>query len=615
MSSSSLSLQGVDQQSAPSFSTMLGDTDAHNDFLLSSDDFSSLSGSHDVAPSFENMAFSPVHRPFGHGHINDTGMGYPAPSSGAYIRLLNHNRAHQNQLRQMSQEFERLKSTHEDLVKTHKVLMDVLAEKRKEDRSPHCEPVVDSSPSESFPTHGPASNSTRLSQNMKHMKPLLRSKYPQIRFWTKLDWKRHESNRKDTSDLEPKATSSARGGARSSKGENVMMLYVENADGTIINGALASEIRDFARSIWRGFYLRGVAPEKWGNASKDIREEYYSQMEAKFDILQYCDNHWKAHAVATTIYSQWHHVSHKKKHVPAKDESDLDDEPLKKRVRTSETAMDIHDTRPPQPEHQGVTAIAPAPSTTRESVVGVSCSVQVEPWTEASGMSAPTPNGLRNPLTPFVVLDVVPEDVSRSPFPCISELRDDDQSQGYDDNSNPVSDTEPDLSHAMSTTTPTPVTHNEEIFDSLRDGINTKTTEHVTTRVLRTSASAEHVVPMQPAPSERTGGNLPPTSPPLEEAPIWDNTTVPPLASSTTSHQHKAGNTSRYSRTRKMQPGSAVTARNICATEWCASHPNGSAGEFNQYWDILDTQTKSAYKRREKEAKATAVASVKAGPK
>jgi hypothetical protein len=88
---------------------MLGDTDAHNDFLPPSDDFSSLSGSHDMAMSFGNTPFSPVHRPFSHGRANDTGMGYPASSSSAYIRLFNENRVYQNQLRQMNLEFERLK--------------------------------------------------------------------------------------------------------------------------------------------------------------------------------------------------------------------------------------------------------------------------------------------------------------------------------------------------------------------------------------------------------------------------------------------------------------------------------------------------------------------------
>jgi len=101
-------------------------------------------------------------------------------------------------------------------------------------------------------------------------------------------------------------------------GENVMMLYVENADGTAISGTCASEIREFARSIWRGFYSREIAPKKWGDASKDIREEYYREMENEFRVLRFCDNHWKAHAIAASIYPQWYHTFNKKMHASAK---------------------------------------------------------------------------------------------------------------------------------------------------------------------------------------------------------------------------------------------------------------------------------------------------------
>lgn len=68
--------------------------------------------------------------------------------------------------------------------------------------------------------------------------------------------------------------------------------------------------------------------------------------------------------------------------------------------------------------------------------------------------------------------------------------------------------------------------------------------------------------PMQPAPSKHTGGNLlgnlQSVSPPLEEVPTTGDTTITP--SSAAPHQPKVRNT-KYSRTRKMQPGSAVTAR------------------------------------------------------
>jgi hypothetical protein len=35
-------------------------------------------------------------------------------------------------------------------------------------------------------------------------------------------------------------------------------------------------------------------------------------MENKWDVLQYCNNHWKAHYITTKIYSQWYKYHDKK---------------------------------------------------------------------------------------------------------------------------------------------------------------------------------------------------------------------------------------------------------------------------------------------------------------
>ncbi|KAI0284162.1 hypothetical protein BC826DRAFT_1057066 [Russula brevipes] len=53
-----------------------------------------------------------------------------------------------------------------------------------------------------------------------------------------------------------------------------------------------------------------------------------------------------------------------------------------------------------------------------------------------------------------------------------------------------------------------------------------------------------------------------------------------------------------------MQPGDSVTARNLCAMDWCASHPSGTTGEFSKHWDTLDIQTKTLYKEKEKKERA-----------
>jgi len=49
-----------------------------------------------------------------------------------------------------------------------------------------------------------------------------------------------------------------------------MMLYIEHPNGDTIDGMLAAEIQEFARSIWRGLYTRGVAPRKWRDSSREV---------------------------------------------------------------------------------------------------------------------------------------------------------------------------------------------------------------------------------------------------------------------------------------------------------------------------------------------------------
>ena len=78
--------------------------------------------------------------------------------------------------------------------------------------------------------------------------------YPRVQFWIKQDWKDYENNCKDSSDLVAPSSSGARGGTRVALGENVWAHYVEHADGRTVSGGLATEIRDHARTIWRGLW-------------------------------------------------------------------------------------------------------------------------------------------------------------------------------------------------------------------------------------------------------------------------------------------------------------------------------------------------------------------------
>jgi hypothetical protein len=128
--------------------------------------------------------------------------------------------------------------------------------------------------------------------------------YPKVRFWTKQEWRDYETSRKDTSDLV--VTSGARGATRAAMGENVRVQYVEHADGKMVDGGMATEIRDQARKIWRGLWSRGLAPRTWGAATHEVEDAFIRSMEERFPVLQFCDNHWKAQAIATANYSQWY---------------------------------------------------------------------------------------------------------------------------------------------------------------------------------------------------------------------------------------------------------------------------------------------------------------------
>lgn len=158
--------------------------------------------------------------------------------------------------------------------------------------------------------------------------------YPNIKFWTKKDWKDHGSNQKDISWLEH-----ARDSQRDEDNDtNVMMRFIENEDGTLIVGSTAREIRYLARAIWRGFYALGTAPRKWGDATNDVRQSFFQQMEARWPVLRYCSNNWKTDHLATLLYSTWYPKYNKKMRAQAVEDGR---EHPTKRARTCTSAEPV----------------------------------------------------------------------------------------------------------------------------------------------------------------------------------------------------------------------------------------------------------------------------------
>ena len=181
----------------------------------------------------------------------------------------------------------------EKLLETNKMLTTTLTESAKRPRANNSEFSADIPPG----LGNPGSSSLPPT-------PLSRADYPKVKFWTKEEWDNHKSCLKDVSG--PKS----KGPERASKGVNTTALYMENEDGMPISGATVGQMRAVARTVWIKLFERGKAPSTWGKASLEARNLYYSELEKRWGLLQCCENHWKADALATANYSQWY-LAHK----------------------------------------------------------------------------------------------------------------------------------------------------------------------------------------------------------------------------------------------------------------------------------------------------------------
>jgi hypothetical protein len=200
----------------------------------------------------------------------------------------------------------RHRETHNKLVETHRLLMDTFANITGNSNINNLKrPRTDDLGSEASLEH-PNTHPILALRATTSLETYSRSDYPKITYWTKQEWNAIQADTEKKAKGTP-IVAGTRGATRSSKGENVMMLFLQNKDGTPVSGTDAAYIRDFARSIWRGFYLRGMAPETWGSVALDVKNDYIFEMEKKWEVLRYCENHWKANNLATLTYSQWYH--------------------------------------------------------------------------------------------------------------------------------------------------------------------------------------------------------------------------------------------------------------------------------------------------------------------
>ncbi|KAG6825574.1 hypothetical protein H0H92_003224 [Tricholoma furcatifolium] len=133
--------------------------------------------------------------------------------------------------------------------------------------------------------------------------PVLRQEdYPKVKYWFKHEWTAAQRERKDSGD----GREVTRGGARTAKGVNVMQQFIEDENGGVVDGFMASDIRKHARALWNSFADAGCHPTTWGKISNTVAETFWEEMRRRFPVLSLCHNNWKVEQIATDNYPAWH---------------------------------------------------------------------------------------------------------------------------------------------------------------------------------------------------------------------------------------------------------------------------------------------------------------------
>lgn len=125
--------------------------------------------------------------------------------------------------------------------------------------------------------------------------------YPNVKFWCKQDWLNHVKENGNSTDV----TEITRGKSLISKGINKSVKYIEDTEGTPIDGYRLRDIRSHARALWATFQSLGRLPPSWGKADAEIARTYRREMRLKFPEFALCENDWKADFLATENYPSW----------------------------------------------------------------------------------------------------------------------------------------------------------------------------------------------------------------------------------------------------------------------------------------------------------------------
>jgi hypothetical protein len=174
----------------------------------------------------------------------------------------------------------------------------------------------------SGPSSTPAPTSVISSTKIK------REDYPQIKFFLHRDYTEFlKSRNKQAGILDPTLGKKKRGGTRlANENENVAMDYIEDVDGTIVDGETAKNIRFHARSVLiemdRATTMK--LPATWTKVGVTESKYFKQEMYSRFPYLNICHDDWKVSYLASRSLSSYQeYLKRQARSVAVKSEHDI----------------------------------------------------------------------------------------------------------------------------------------------------------------------------------------------------------------------------------------------------------------------------------------------------
>lgn len=139
-------------------------------------------------------------------------------------------------------------------------------------------------------------------------------------FWTREDWENRPSDPVGTMKV---SDSLKRGPKRLGQGENVTARWVCHANGTVVSGARAKNIRERIYAVWHDMKDKGTLPSRWGEVGVSAADELRADLRSRFPELAYCESDWKVDLICTQNYTHWYntHIRHANGQISLKKES------------------------------------------------------------------------------------------------------------------------------------------------------------------------------------------------------------------------------------------------------------------------------------------------------